>query len=784
MNPESHQRAKQIFLQACELPAEQRSEFVCTACDADAELLALVNSMLKIDEADHELLDNSPALVSDGLSAGERLGGRYVVREPLGEGGLGEVWLADQIEPIQRQVAIKVIKLGMDTRRVVARFEAERQTLAMLEHPNIARVYDAGSTSAGRPYFVMESIDGRPLTDYADSRELGLEERIELFLSVCSAVQYAHQRGVIHRDIKPSNVLVAEQDGHPTCKVIDFGISKAIGTSDEALTLATLEHQLIGTPAYMSPEQAEGSRDIDTRADVYSLGVLFYELMTGRTPFDRDRLRDSSIIELVRIIREEIPDRPSTSLSKISSKRRSTAHRPLVRTEQLRGDLDWIALKALEKDRARRYASPQTLADDLSRYLANEPVLAGSPSRLYRTLKFAQRNRTAVAGGLLVLVALTFGYITTGLERDRAVEAEIEASEAAARAIAALDAERLARLETENALIEADAASDFLSDLLGSADPEEGNWDVRVVDVLQRADQEISSTFHDRPRIEIRLRRTLGITYRRLGMLPQAVSNLERAAAVAREMRVMDQPEFLNLLGSLAAAYDEQRRFDLSEPLHREVLELNTLVNGPDARSTLGAQCNFGLFLYDLQRYEEAEVQLRKTLAGMEQHLAENDVFLMNCMQGLGTTLMDLGRIDEAREIFAETLRRADSIGSGADVLRVTAFGNLAQAEHKAKRYESSLEWFARSLEAIDRTYPARHWRRGHMLAARAVVKHDSGDTSAALSDAELALEIYFESFGPRDPETQAFLTMCVGFCKLLGRPERAEELREQFGAD
>jgi serine/threonine protein kinase/Flp pilus assembly protein TadD len=410
-----------VFAQAVEIPsAPERAAFLDRACANNPGLRAEVEALLRAHERSGDLLDLPEHVPSNAdapshESAGTIIG-PFKLLEQIGEGGMGTVWMAEQSTPIQRRVAIKVVKEGMDSKLVLARFEAERQALALMEHPNIAKVFEAGRTPSGRPYFVMELVKGQPITKYCDEKRLKVRERLELFGDVCRAVQHAHQKGIIHRDLKPSNVLVAPYDGKPVVKIIDFGVAKATGQRLTDKTLFTGFGALVGTPEYMSPEQAEvNNQDIDTRSDIYSLGVLLYELLTGSTPLTRKRIKEAALLEVLRVIREEEPPRPSTRLAEsndtlpsISAQRQTE---PAKLTKLVRGELDWIVMKALEKDRNRRYETANGLAMDVQRYLADEPVAAGPPSAWYRLRKFVRRNKNslAVAGLILFFIALLGG---------------------------------------------------------------------------------------------------------------------------------------------------------------------------------------------------------------------------------------------------------------------------------------------------------------------------------------------------------------------------------------
>jgi len=427
-----HERLKEIFTHALSIRVlEERSVYLAGVCHGDSALREQVESLLAAAEQAGDFLGRT-VQVGPGEGPLERPGsviGRYKLLEEIGQGGFGVVYMAEQVEPVRRKVALKIIKAGMDTREVIARFEAERQALALMDHPNIARVLDAGATETGRPYFVMELVRGIPITEYCDKENLSSAERLRLFVKVCHAVQHAHQKGIIHRDLKPSNVLVAVHDSEAVPKVIDFGVAKAVGAKLTEKTLFTGFRDMIGTPAYMSPEQAELSGlDIDTRSDIYSLGVLLYELLTGAPPFDPDTIRRAALDEIRRMIREEEPPKPSTRIQSLGEKLPEVARRrqvaPATLARLVRGDLDWIVMKALEKDRRRRYDTPDALADDVARHLNDEPVTAAAPSTAYTVRKFVRRHRTGVAFSSGLAVLFVAGTAVSTWQAIRATRAE------------------------------------------------------------------------------------------------------------------------------------------------------------------------------------------------------------------------------------------------------------------------------------------------------------------------------------------------------------------------
>jgi serine/threonine protein kinase len=518
-------RAREIFETALDRESKVDQEaYIRQECGEDALLLGQVQALVEAHEAGESFLPGRPVSGPNVAGATEKPGqriGRYRLLEKIGEGGCGVVYLAEQEEPVKRRVALKVVKLGMDTRSVIARFEAERQALAMMDHPNIAKVLEAGATDAGRPYFVMELVGGTKITDYCQQQNLGIRERLDLFIQVCRAIQHAHQKGIIHRDIKPSNVLVATQDGVPVPKVIDFGIAKATQGKLTDQTVFTAFEQFLGTPAYMSPEQTQlGGLDVDTRSDIYSLGVLLYELLTGKTPFDTTELLAAGLEAMRRAIQEKEPPTPSTRLAQERSANGSAASGKseiVNRKSEIDRDLDWIVMKCLEKDRARRYETANGLAMDVQRHLSNEPVAAGPPGTFYRVSKFVRRNRTGVAAVAIVATLLVLG----------AVVSTLQARQQSFLRQQALNAQVKELHERQNAQAEAAKSklvAGFLKDMLQAVGPSRalGRDTTLLREILDRTAGRVSKDLTNQPEVEIELRHILAGTYYDLQLYPRA----------------------------------------------------------------------------------------------------------------------------------------------------------------------------------------------------------------------------------------------------------------------
>jgi serine/threonine protein kinase/tetratricopeptide (TPR) repeat protein len=643
---------------------DARAEYLRQACGPDPGLRERVQDLLRAYEEQASFLESPPpvgvATVNELLreTAGTIIG-PYKLIELIGEGGMGTVWMAQQTEPVKRLVALKLIKAGMDSKQVIARFEAERQALALMDHANIARVLDAGTTSAGRPYFVMDLVKGVPITRYCDEHHLTPRQRLELFIPVCQAVQHAHQKGIIHRDIKPSNVLVALYDGKPVPKVIDFGVAKAAGQQLTDKTLVTGFGNIVGTLEYMSPEQAEINQlDIDTRSDIYSLGVLLYELLAGSPPFSRKELETAGMLEMLRVIREQEPSKPSTKLSSSNALPTLSANRgtePAKLTKLVRGELDWIVMKALEKDRNRRYETPNGFAMDVQRYLADEPVQACPPSAGYRLRKFARRNKGPVLAASLVGLALVGGIVGTTLGLVRAKQERKDA-------IAARDSEAEQRRIADEERAVAQAVNDFVQkDLLGQGDlenqpgggviaPRDPNIKVRTV--LDQAAKSIERRFANQPRVAAAIHLTIAKAYVALGDYKKAQHHAERSAELRTSYLGPDHADTLASKDTLVWVYYWNGLYERAVPLNEEVLEKRTATLGTDHPDTLNSKFVQVMYLQGQREFDLAEAQMRELVQKQESRLGPRDSATLWSKNQLACIHIVQGKLDLAATDF------------------------------------------------------------------------------------------------------------------------------------
>ena len=539
---------------------------------------------------------------------------------------MGEVWVAEQHKPIRRRVALKLIKAGMDTKQVIARFESEKQALAMMDHPAIAKVFNAGETDQGHPYFVMEYVQGIPITAYCDLNRLTTPERLGLFIHVCEGVQHAHQKAIIHRDLKPSNILVAIQDGKPVPKIIDFGVAKATAQNLTERTIYTEIGMLIGTPEYMSPEQAEMSgQNVDTRTDVYSLGAILYELLVGALPFDPKELRRAGYDEIRRKIREEDPPKPSTRLSTmgeastVSAQNRRTEPPSLVR--QIKGDLDWITMKALEKDRTRRYGTPSEIAADIDRFLHHQPIIARPPSTSYRAKKFVRRHRIGVGVTASLATLLIAFSVTT-----------------------AIQSLRIAR-ERNRADLEAETAkqvSSFLADLFKVAEPSEAVANsITAREILDKGAGQIQQDLSTQPEIKAALMNTMGNVYINLGLFKKAELLYEHSLEIERQKYGPQSPEVGETMASLAWALEGQAKYVEAEQFYRQAIELLHRFAGSHGLALAKAQRDLAYILSVQAKTEEAKSAALEALALLNRVKNVSERELANSLNILGTILLN-----------------------------------------------------------------------------------------------------------------------------------------------
>jgi serine/threonine protein kinase/tetratricopeptide (TPR) repeat protein len=758
-----------IFHAAIALPAGERAALLDESCGGDAALRAEIEALLRSHERSDELPDAAAflggAAIEDELataSAGQMIGRYRIVRE-IGQGGMGAVYEAVQ-QPLDRRVALKLIRLGMDTRQVVARFEAERQTLAMMNHPNVARVIDAGATESGRPYFVMEYIDGTPITEYCDTHRLNTAQRLELFLAVCAGVEHAHQRGIIHRDLKPGNVLVTEENGRPVPKVIDFGIAKATARQSIEKTMFTQAGMLIGTPEYMSPEQAGlAEQDIDVRTDVYSLGVLLFELLVGALPFDPVELRRAGYEEIRRRIREEEPSRPSARLSTLQARsvelarNRNTDAQSLLRS--LRGDLDWITIRALEKDRSRRYASAGEFAADLRRHISNEPVLASPPSVAYRAGKFARRHRLLVASGSVVTLAILVGLAaaTWGLLRARA-------------------AERVATQEARTA----EEVSGFLTGLFQVSEPSaEAANSITAREVLDRGVERIRAELAGEPAVRSRLMHEMGVVYSQLGLLDEAQQLLQEALQTREQLPDASVRDIAATRMALAGALHLASRHEEAITLYKSVIEQAGTGADADPLWLATAWRSLGGVYESMGRGEDSLAALGQARDLLQQAGLAQTAEYGRVLRNMGISYWSAEDFDKARAAYDEALQVYDQVLEPGHPEISYVVNSLAILNYNLGDFDAARPLFERELENLERTLGHEHQHTASLMNNLGLLLLEMGLVDEAAPKIEESLRIREKLLGPEHEDVATSLFNRAKLRLATGRPEQAvEDLR------
>ncbi len=694
--------------------------------------------------------------------------GPYRFLQRLGEGGMGEVWLAQQLRPIRRQVAVKIVKAGMDTAQVVARFEAERQALAVMDHPAIAKVFDAGTTPEGRPYFAMEYVRGEAITQYCDRQRLPIRERLELFIQLCDGVQHAHQKGIIHRDLKPSNVLVSVAEDRPVPRIIDFGIAKAVAQPLTERPLFTEIGGFLGTPEYMSPEQAELTPvDVDTRSDVYSLGVLLYDLLVGTLPFDSASLRQAGVDEIRRTIREKDPLRPSTRITRHASAGSVAAQRqiqPAKLAAVVRGDLDWITMKALEKDRTRRYQTANALALDVRRHLNHEPVAAGPPSAAYRTRKFVRRHRVGVAAvTALVVLVLAFAAMMT------------------------VQAGRIAR-ERDRANQEAATAtqvSDFLVGMFRVSDPSEARGKTLTArEILAKGALQVEWGLRDQPQVQARLQATIGAVYTGLGMYADAQPLLARALQTQKQVLGENSPETLATANHLANAYWYQGNFQEAELLYRDIVQRRTRVLGEDHPDTLKANYDLASAYAAQKRWDEFERLARHVLDKQRRVLGTAHADVLSSMNNLQYFYFTQGRYAEAEALALEVAEGSRRVLGDDHPETLGALHNVATIYDALGRYSEAEPLYLKTLATSRRVLGDDHSRTCRTWSRLASMYMKQRRYPEAESAALAAYQGYVKGLGAGHETTRSSAAQLADLYLAAGQPDKARQWREKVGTD
>ncbi len=672
------QRIKDLFGAALERTPAEREAFLLEACGKDAPVREEVESLLKAHDSVGGMLERPLNLPLPG-EVDIRHIGSYRLLQMLGEGGMGQVWLAEQSAPLQRHVALKLIRWGAYDDSLIHRFQAERQSLAVMDHPTIAKVFEAGATPEGQPYFVMEYVPGVSITDYCDQKKLSVRNRLELFIKVCEGVQHAHQKAIIHRDLKPANILVVEIDGKPSPRIIDFGLARAMGKQTDSMH--TRAGSFVGTPGYMSPEQCDPTaKDIDTRTDVYSLGVVLYVLLTGSLPFDTQHWKDRPFDEVLRRLREEDPLRPSTKVSAdrqaslLVADARGTEPKQLV--NQLRGDLDWITMKAVEKERTRRYGTPSDLAADIVRFLKNEPVSARPASVSYRVQKYIRRHRYSVAGAA-VFVALLISFAVVQNIQLRKIRRERDRE---------------------------DRIAEFMTGIFKVSDPAENvGSKVTAQALLGKAAQDIDTGLAKDPEFQSRMMYVMGRAYMNLGLFPEAQSLFERGIKVSGSVLGQEHKDTLHMMGDLGWTLFEEGRLSEAESMERRLLDTERRVLGPEDKETLGTMGNLAVTLCEEGRCTEAVKLGREQLDIKRRLFGPEDFYTLASMDNLAVMLARSNQFSEAEKLERETLEIQLRVFGRENLGTISTMTDMADITRDMGRDEEALRLYRETLDLEQR---------------------------------------------------------------------------------
>jgi non-specific serine/threonine protein kinase/serine/threonine-protein kinase len=757
--PEQWEKIKEIVGGALELDASRRPAFLDEVCSGDDKLRAEVESLLSAHAEAGDLSESAfRTEVFDTPSVSKVLGPFRLVKK-LGEGGMGQVWLAEQTVPVRRTVALKLIKAGMYDDSALRRFQSERQSLAIMDHPAIAKVFDAGATPDGQPYFAMEYVPGVSITSYCDEKKLKIRDRLELFIRACEGVQHAHQKAIIHRDLKPANILVVEVDGKPMPRIIDFGLAKTITPYLSGESMNTLAGSFVGTPGYMSPEQTDpGVQDVDTRTDVYSLGVVLYELLTGFLPFDAAQWKKLPLEELLRCLREEDPPLPSTKVSTTldasasNAQARGTEPPQLVST--LRGDLDWITLKALDKDRNRRYGTPSEIVADIQRYLKNEPILARPASAGYRLQKYVRRHRAAVsiAAGLFLLL--------TGF--------------------AVLQAVQLRRITRERD--RADRVAQFMTNMFTVSNPSEARGNtITAREILDKASKDINTGLSQDLELQASMLDLMGRVYGHLGLYAKAQELLSPALDIRRRVLGPRNPDTLWSMVNLGNALSDQAKFPEADKLYQEVIDTGRRVGPPARRRVIAAMNNLALNLMDEGRVADAEKMQRDVVETQRRSLGPEAADTLTSISNLALTVRSQGHFADAVNLDRQVLEaRRRTLGSDhPDTLRSAA--NLTLDLIDEQGHDAEAEQLIRpTLDAQRRIVGPEHPDTLVSMDALSNALSQQKKYAEAEAVTRQELEILNRTRGPEHPRTlRAISNLATVLDQEGNHAEAARQFRE-----